>query len=60
MNAINSFVANCAKAQELATEILEIANDHLYADPDNITWANAGDAQRLVNQLSEILESLKQ
>ena len=44
--------ANCSMNLERLSEWVN--EDHMDADPDNITWQDIGDAQRLFEQLLDI------
>lgn len=60
MNALDQFIANCAKSQAMADKISAAAEDHFGTNPEKITWADVGDTERIIHQLAEILESMNQ
>lgn len=52
--ALEAFCHHIASARELNTLIRRYLDDHMELAPDEVTWANTGDANRIHNALREI------
>jgi len=57
MDAMATFISRVQEASDKAEKILEYIEDHMWKDADNVTWADAGDAGRMLNYLKEIEEA---
>jgi len=49
--AREAFLLQIGNARELITLLSRHLDDHMGADPDEVNWAHAGDAGRLVEDL---------
>jgi hypothetical protein len=58
-NAIGTFLDRIAEADRLLVTLQAAVTDHLNADPEDVTWANVGDASRLVDLLRQACEGLE-
>lgn len=54
MNAELNFISLIDKCSTLADRIAEFAGDHMEKDPTSISWQDVGDANRLLEMLTEI------
>ena len=52
--ALNAYIKKTERARELARRILAGLDDHIGDNPDAINWAHVGDANHVVESLSEI------
>ncbi len=52
--AVNEFIINLDNAQDALDTIQEAINDHLGVSPDDVNWANVGDAKRIAVDLNAI------
>ena len=48
-----AFIDRIARARELLTLLTRHLDDHMEVAPDEVNWANVGDAGRLVEVLKE-------
>lgn len=55
--SIASFASRLEAATDLHKAIGQLIDNHLGVDPENVNWSNVGDADRLVDALSEIVKS---
>jgi len=55
-NALDQFIAHLADCQKAMDRIQEAIDDHLDVAPDDVTWANVGDADRLRADLETVAE----
>ena len=51
--ARDAFIDRIASARELLTLLARHLDDHMEVAPDEVNWANVGDAGRLVEVLKE-------
>ena len=51
--ARDAFIHNVASAREFLTLLTRHLDDHMGLGPDEINWADAGDAARLVETLKD-------
>ena len=51
--ARDAFIHRIASARELITLLTRHLDDHMEVAPDEVNWANVGDAGRLVEVLKE-------
>jgi hypothetical protein len=51
--AQNAFIHHIASARELITRLTRHLDDHMEVAPDEVNWANVGDAGHLVELLKE-------
>jgi len=51
--ARDAFIDRIASARELLTLLTRHLDDHMEVAPDEVNWANVGDAGRLVEVLKE-------
>ena len=54
-----AFLARLEEADRLLVTLQGAVTEHLNADPDAVTWADAGDAGRLVDLLRQACEGLE-
>ena len=54
---LREFIANVGEAQHVARQISEYVDDHMGTHPDDVSWANVGDAARLLVMLRGIAET---
>jgi uncharacterized protein YjiS (DUF1127 family) len=52
--ALADFMNKIQESRELLRKIGERLDDHLGVSPEEITWANAGDAGRILSDLRDI------
>ena len=52
--ALDAFCHHVASARELTTLIARHLDDHMEVGPDEVNWANVGDANRIHEALKEI------
>jgi hypothetical protein len=52
--ALAAFCHHVASARELTTLIARHLDDHMEVGPDEVNWANVGDANRIHEALKEI------
>lgn len=52
--ALDAFCHHIASARELTTLIARHLDNHMEVEPDEVNWANAGDANRIHDALKEI------
>ncbi len=57
--ALADFMNKIQESRELLRKIGERLDDHLGVAPVEITWANAGDAGRILNDLRDIAAYLE-
>jgi hypothetical protein len=57
--ALDAFCHHLASARELTTLIARHLGDHMEVAPDEVNWANAGDASRIHEALKEIAATFK-
>ena len=53
--AISSFIDHIRESQDLLDLIEDFLDDHMHKDPEALTWADTGDAERMKEMLSEIV-----
>lgn len=56
--AADAYVALIADIQKKLAILQEAADNHLGADPDNISWPDVGDATHLLKQLSDAADMI--
>jgi hypothetical protein len=57
-SALEKFLTAITEAQILAREITEAVENHLDADPENVTWGDVANANRVLEDLRNIAEYL--
>ena len=55
--SIQAFVIKVQDARVMVERLDQYLADHMEKGPDEITWANVGDAARLANALDEICQT---
>lgn len=53
--AIDAFVRHIGEAAARLIELHNFVDDHMGVSPDDVTWANVGDAAALNNALIELM-----
>jgi hypothetical protein len=56
--ALEKFLSAIIEAEELSREITEAVENHLDADPENVTWGDVANANRVLEDLRNIAEYL--
>ena len=56
-NALDAFTHEVGSARELATLIRRFLDEHMETAPDEVNWANVGDAARIRAGLQEIAQT---
>ena len=56
--ALAAFTHHIGSARELLTQITRYIDDHLGVAPENVNWANVGDAAHTVEELKSIARFL--
>ena len=55
MNAINTFIDHIRESEDMLGIIEDFLGDHMGKDPEALTWADTGDADRLREMLQDIV-----
>jgi len=56
-NALDAFTHEVGSARELVTLIRRFLDEHMETAPDEVNWANVGDAARIRAALQEIAQT---
>lgn len=56
--ALDTFCHHLASARELMTMIRRHLDDHMEVGPDEVTWADAGSAAHVVEELKDVARFL--
>ena len=56
-NALDAFIHEVGSARELVTLIRRFLDEHMETAPDEVNWANVGDAARIRAGLQEIAQT---
>ena len=57
--AVSRFIDHIRGAQDDLELIEDFLDNHMEKDPEALTWADTGDAERLREMLAEIVETFK-
>lgn len=57
--ALQAFMTRISTARSLLSALEAHLDDHMGISPEDVTWANAGDAGRLVEKLEDIAEAFQ-